>query len=397
MFRDKSQTEKISKLEETLDSMMKIRHQLEETNKTLEKENQELREEKIELKGKVESLQTVMNIERQKSQDADQLKEYYTKKHEEMQKQLQESQERQRVLQMDMNSLNCTKSKAEENVATLDEEHAKLQNVIKALDSENKFLTDENLALEEKLKEIEEENKSISEQREKLERCLKDRHQHISNLQQELSKISSEKKVLEQESKEKTCKLEHEGEIQTLEEKMSQCQLIFMENEDKFQDVKGKLSMAQKECMEKDQLAEKMSKTLIELKTAYDNSLQNINSLKGQLQARNIDLQQLQVEKENERAKLVADVKRITVVVQEQDKEHQQQNKMKEDAIYTLNTKLKQLADIVDTDKDHINQLHDRINFLSSKSEELNNSLKSDSQRREELQKIIGKKSLVFG
>lgn len=397
-FSERKNVEKIAKLEETLDSMIKIRHQLEETNKTLEKDNQELREENIEVRGKMESLQTVLNLEHQKCQDAEQRADQHLKDFQECQQQLHECQEKQRTLEDEVNNQHGAKNILNETISNLEVKQSQLQNDVAGFKNDSKFLSEENTSLRDNLKKTEKDLKLLYQEREESKLSMKERYHQISSLQQELDKVTSNNEILTQECQEKSCKLEgmqqtcrdHEMKIQTLEDKLAQCQLIFIENENKLHDLKGQLHITRKENTDKDNIAEKMSKMLTELKTAYDNSLQKVENLKGEMQTHAMEFQHFQSQKENEKLKLVEDVKRITIVVQEQEKEYEKQNKMKEDAIYTLNNKLKQLADIVDTDKDQINQLHERINFLTSKNEELNNELKNISDKREQQEINIG-------
>ena len=345
----------------------------------LERELKLSKEENIELKGKQETLKMMLETENKLSSEMKNLFDAERLKTGESQKKLDERNQKIHQLEINVSALSVDKKRIEEMEKAMLEKQKKSKETIQKLQGDISSLIEEKSLINQRLISAQDQLSSIQDQVLTLEKSLVERITEQEKLQSDFDVISKNKESMESELAEKDLKLdtvsractEKEKAVSNLEEKLNQCQMIFMENEDKFRVAEKKLKLFQRENDEKQKMNERLTATMSETQQALESEAREKRQIEETYRDLREEHQRYKIQSDNNRSNLVDEMKRIRLVIETEGEQQVKEKKAHEEAIFKMNEKLKQMADIIDTDRVQIQKLQDRVSFVTTKNEEL--------------------------
>lgn len=346
---------------------------------SLERDLQHSKEENIELKSKQESQKIVVEAEKKLYAELKNLFDVEKLKTEESQKKIDDCHQKIHQLELNVSTAAGEKKRMEGHEKTLQADQQQSKEIIQKLQADISSMEKEKSVINERLISAQHQLSCIQDQVLGLEKSLVERTTEQSRLQSDFDLISKIKESLEVELSEKELKLEtisractdKEKTVSSLEEKLNQCQMIFMDNEEKFKVAEKKLKLFQRECDEKQQMNERLTATMAETQQALEGEAREKRQLEETYRDTREEYERHKIQSENDRSKLVDEMKRVRLLVETESEQQMKEKKAHEEAIYKMNEKLKQMADIIDTDRVQIQKLQDRVSFVSAKNEEL--------------------------
>jgi len=340
---------------------------------------QSSKEEIIKLESKVESLQRLLEGENQRCMEMKNLFDEEKSQREEWHKQVRDTTEKIHSLEMKLSELNGAKNKCEEINVVLESEKVKRVDTIRNLENEVMSVRDTNSVLKASLEQAESQVQSLQVELVDLETNLKERFVQNSKLAESHDRLSKEtesqraelqEKEKKLDSVEKACKEQEEKRV-ALEEELRKFEVSFMENEKKLSESAERIELLKQANIEKEEMNEKIYHTLNETKKMLDAIERKKLSSDERLRDVNGEFERYKLQSENDRARMHDESKRIRLAVQGDEENREKEKKAHEEAIFRLNDKMKTMADMVDTDREQIVKLQDRVSLLSSRNEEL--------------------------
>lgn len=404
-FRTLCSSQRISELERNLKIMKQNETPSKVKVESLERELQLAKESNIELKGKQESLKLVLERESKLSEEMKNLFEVEKTKREEDLKKIERCNTKIHQLEIVVSEAHTEKKHLEEMERTAAQEKQKCKETIVKLRDELSSMVEEKTVTNERLISAQNQLSSIQDQVLSLEKSLTDRSSEQAQLQINFDLLSKSKEITELELTEKDLKLdtisracgEKEKAVSDLEEKLNQCQMIFMDNEEKFRAAEKKLNLLQREADEKQAMNERLATTMSDTQHALESEACQKRDVEEKYRSLREEHDRYTIQSENDRGKLIDEMKRVRVAIQTENEQQGKEKKAHEEAIYQLNDKLKQMADIVDTDRDQIQKLQDRVSFVMSKNEELLQKVTQLSEENLHKNDALGKTWLRLG
>jgi len=298
---------------------------------------------------------------------------------EEWHKQVRDTTEKIHSLEMKLSELNGAKNKCEEINVVLESEKVKRVDTIRNLENEVMSVRDTNSVLKASLEQAESQVQSLQVELVDLETNLKERFVQNSKLAESHDRLSKEtesqraelqEKEKKLDSVEKACKEQEEKRV-ALEEELRKFEVSFMENEKKLSESAERIELLKQANIEKEEMNEKIYHTLNETKKMLDAIERKKLSSDERLRDVHGEFERYKLQSENDRARMHDESKRIRLAVQGDEENREKEKKAHEEAIFRLNDKMKTMADMVDTDREQIVKLQDRVSLLSSRNEEL--------------------------
>lgn len=372
-------SQKISELERSLGVMKQNEQPAKIKLDSLERDLQHSKEENIELKSKQTSQKIVMEAEQKLYAELKNMFDAEKLKTDVSQKKIEDCNQKIHQLEMSVSNAAGEKKRMEDHEKEIREDQRNSKETIQKLQADISSMGEEKNLINERLISAQHQLSSIQDQLLGLEKSLVEKTTEQSRLQSEFGIISKIKESMEIELSEKDLKLEtvsractdKEKSVSSLEEKLNQCQMIFMDNEEKFKVAEKKLKLFQRECDEKQQMNERLTVTMAETQQALENEAREKRQLEETYRDTREEYERHKIQSDNDRSKLVDEMKRVRLLVETESEQQMKEKKANEEAIYKMNEKLKQMADIIDTDRVQIQKLQDRVSFVSAKNEEL--------------------------
>ena len=378
-IRDCSSSEKLKMLETTRNEAVATRQNAEEKSKCLEENVQTSKEEIIKLESKVDSLQRLLEGENQRCMEMKSLFDEEKNLREKCQGQLRDTAEKIHSLEIKLSELNGAKSKCEEINAVLESEKARCVDKICKLENETNAVRESNSAMKASLTQAEVQMQSLRDELVNLKGNLKERFAENSKLVEshDLLLKETESKYSELcdkdnklESVLKVCK-EQEEKRRALEEELGKFEVSFRENEKKLSESADRIELLKQANREKEEMNEKIYEKLNSTNQILGTTERARHSSEERLRDVREEFERYKLQSDNDRARMHEEAKRIRLVVHDEEQEKEKEKKAHEEAIFRLNEKMKTMADMVDTDREQIVKLQDRVSFLSSRNEEL--------------------------
>ena len=397
--REYNLNQTISELEVKANSLDETRDSLEKKTKNLEEMVQTFTEENIKLKSKLESQQVLLDNENARCLEMKNLFDEERSQREEYQRNLTSSTEKIHSLELKVSEATGEKVKADEMNTNLKIETAKQKEMLEAKRNELKQATEQNKELRESLVRAQNQMKCLQENVVDIEHCLKERYGEYYQLQHNFQQVCKGKEILESELDEKSVKMEglitscnqFEKQIKSLEEKLNTCQSLYAESEEKYQVADTMVHKLELMNNEKQAMNDRACETISELQAENAAELRDKRELQDRVKDVQEEYEKYKLQAENEKTRMREDANRIKLVIQGDEAEREKVKKAQEEAIFKLNEKLKEMADIIDTDRDQIVKLQDRVTFLSNKNNDFLQETSRLKDQAKEKELSIGK------
>ena len=402
-YREAEYKNSITKLEETVNEITMRRCQLEEECQSSGFHIEQLRNTVFNYKNEIESLQTLLTVEKKDLTEKRKLNENLKTEIDSYKIKFDEYITNKEIMKDEITRTKCqVESLSKENFSLnndLQEFRQKLNNITQ----EMKIVKEDNKVLTEEIKKKDNEIHAILNDGKNIETCFQQRLLEFQKLKERSDKLCRENKKIETtkvdlqkqiDELEKTRKVDNEKKEQ-LEEKINQCQYLFVENDEKFQQLSRQYSKLQHELKEKDRELNSLTEQVKSLTTANLEKTKKLESTTLENLELKQNLENLANEKEIMRVKLSDKLTQVTTIMQDEQCKIQNELNSKNEVILELQEKLKASDENLTSSKMQHHQMKERINFLNSKNEYLIQDIERLNNEKEGLQKQKGKEICI--
>jgi len=402
-LRELEMKNKMTKLEDTLDAMLVIRGELEHQNKLHESQINDTREKYCDLRNENEKLKTLMSVNKnsfvEKEKQLAEIKrelEAWRCKNEDLLK-------KKDLSNGEITKLKCDSETMLNEKFNLTNENESLKEELRKCKSELDILKKENFMLCEEMKKREHEIEAIYNEGNNVEECLKQKHSEFMKLKENHENIQKQNIELQSNINELSRKIENllklktddEKQVNDLEEKLNKCQRLLMENDEKLMQLNTDNTGLKCKLHEALAANDKLNGQVDHLKLVNKDNNNELHSTKNEITELRQTYDNLMIEKENMREKLSENLKRITLVMQEDEAKLRSQILIKTEENEKLIQDIKTNEEHISNDKIQFLQINERINFLSNKNENLTEELEKQLQAKDVLKESIEKKEIV--
>lgn len=370
---------KVDDLQKTIESYKGDRKEFEKKYESLQGDMGRVREENIALKLKQDTMKSQVDDERMKGAEVKMQLERERQQNENIREELRESNNKTREIEMKLAEVSGKGVSLGNMTEVWDSERSNFNKSREDLKIELMNVRKIKEELQVKYEKSEKELAELQSKQEKREREFKEITEDRNHLKESMDKVSKKKESLESEVEEKDIKIatfsksisEKEKQVVDLEEKLKHCQMIFMENDERFRMAEKKLKLLQEQCNEKQIMNEKLCQTMTETQQSLAVETQEKRDLEERLRDLRDEYERHRLESEHIRTRLTEELKRIKVIIQGEHEDRTKEKQAHQEAIYKLNNKLKEMADIIDTDRDQMMKLQDRVSMLTSRNDDM--------------------------
>lgn len=393
---------KVEKLEESLNSMVSVRNEVNNKNKNLQSLLDELRERDVTWTTENSGLKSKLVFEQHCIKEIKSQLEKEQVKKESLKIKNKKLCECLKTLEMRYETVEAQRKEIHEMNESLQNGNIKLEAQCKSMEINLAELSNENADLKGELKKREEEVRAFVEDENNIEVYLKERYTAFTSLQAYYAKLEVVKNEVEKERD----KLKNDIEIlskskenaekgnQGLEEKLSQCQFLFIENDEKYAAIMERVNTLMKQNITYETTIKQMNEQIIELKHNCQEHVYNEEKLRTELIETTQRLEKSFDENEEIRAKLTESLRKITITMEEEESKLREEYKIKDVKIEHLSRKVKECEEIIEANKTQMFNSNERVNLLSAKVECLTAEILKLKQEQEQLIQQIGKKIL---
>ncbi|XP_057310398.1 paramyosin-like isoform X2 [Hydractinia symbiolongicarpus] len=384
---------KLEKLEESLNSMVSVRNEVNNKNKNLQSLVDELRERDVTWTTENSGLKSKLVFEQHCIKEIKSQLEKEQVKKESLKIKNKKLCESLKTLEMRYGTVEAQRKEIHEMNESLQNGNIKLVAQCKFMEINLAKLSNENADLKEELKKREEEVRAFVEDENNIEIYLKERYTAFTSLQVYYAKLEVAKNEVEKERD----KLKKDIEIlskskenaekgnQGLEEKLSQCQFLFIENDEKYAAIMERVNTLMKQNITYEKTIKQMNEQINELKHNCQEHVYNEEKLRSELIQTTQRLEKSFDENEEIRAKLTESLRKITLTMEEEESRLRDEYKKKDVKIEHLSRKVKECEEIIEANKTQMFNSNERVNLLSAKVECLTAEILKLKQEQEQL------------